>query len=264
MRYTPLLLICVLLTACAPTTPLFIAQVTTHEVEKWKELKSNKMAAALEDEGDLFTYSAKAIRDNKSAKAEELFMSGYYNTQYSTEVRAIALYQVGLIYMSRYNDERDDQHALNVFYKLLNEFPASRAAERTEARILMIRQRAESPVQKTSRELLARWKPKQDLDLNRASLDPDLTLLSRRAILKDRVDEAEELFLLALADPAVQASLKQNALFQLGLMQLAADNPRRNRDKGIGYLRRLLVQYPDSPLASKASRHIDRALNQQP
>ncbi len=263
MRYALLLILSFSLAACAPTTPLFIAQVTTHEVEQWKELKSRKMAAALEEEGDLFTYSAKAIRDNKSKKAEELYMSGYYNTQYSDEVRAIALYQIGLMYMSRYNDERDDQHALNVFYKLLNEFPSSRAAERTEARIMMIRQRSDSTVQKTSRELLARWKPSQDMDLNQPSLDPDLTMLSRRAILKDRVDEAEELFLLALSDPAIQPKLKQDALYQLGLMQLASDNPRRNRDKGIAYLRRLLVQYPDSPLASKAARHLDQALNRQ-
>jgi outer membrane protein assembly factor BamD (BamD/ComL family) len=145
---------------------------------------------------------------------------------------------------------------------VLKEFPASRAAERAEARILMIRQRAGEPVQKSSRELLASWRPSDNLDLYQPGLDPDMTLLSRRAVLKDRVAEAEELYLLALSDAHVQPDIKEKALYQLGLMYLAPDNPHANRDKAIGYLRRLLVQFPASDLAGKASRHLDQALNQ--
>ena len=95
------------------------------------------------------------------------------------------------------------------------------------------------------------------------SLDPDMTLLSRRAVLKDRVGEAEQLYMLAVADPGVPQDIKEKALYQLGLMYLAPDNPQRNRDKGIGYLRRLLVQFPDSDLAGKASRHLNAGLNSQ-
>ena len=46
-------------------------------------------------------------------------------------------------------------------------------------------------------------------------------------------------------------------------MYLAPDNPQRNRDKGIGYLRRLLVQFPNSDLAGEASRHLNAGLNSQ-
>lgn len=59
-----------LLAACSPTTPLFVAQVTTGEVAEYKQMKSNRMTAAIEEEGDLLTYSAMAIRDNRSAEAE--------------------------------------------------------------------------------------------------------------------------------------------------------------------------------------------------
>ena len=215
-------LVCLgLLSACSPTTPLFIAQVATHEVVEYKTLKNNRMLAAIEEEGDLLTYSAQAIRDNKSEKAEQLYLTGYH-------------------------DEN---------------LPASRAAERAEARIVMIRQRAKEPVQKTSRELLAHWKPNQKLDLYKPSLDPDMTLLSRRAVLKNRVDEAEELYLLALSDPGIPADIKEKALYQLALMYLAPDNPSASRDKAISYLRRLLVQYPQSELSIKAARHLDQALN---
>ena len=74
-----------------------------------------------------------------------------------------------------------------------------------------------------------------------------MTLLSRRALLNKRVAEAEELYLLALSDAGVPAGIKEKALYQLGLMYLAPDNPRAERDKAIGYLRRLLVQPAERP-----------------
>ena len=60
-----------LLAGCSPTTPLFIAQVATHEVVDYKTMKNNRMVAAIEDEGDLLTFSAMAIRDAHSEQAEE-------------------------------------------------------------------------------------------------------------------------------------------------------------------------------------------------
>ena len=257
-----LLALCVLLGACSPTTPLFIAQVTTNEVVEYKAMKSKRMAAAVEEEGDLLTYSAMAIRDARSPEAEDTYLVGYRDDKFSDDVRAIALYQVDLIYMSRYNEQRDDTRALAYLERVLNEFPASRVAERAEARILTIRQRAREPVQKGSRELLASWQQSASLDLYQPGLDPDMTLLSRRAVLTDRVAEAEELYLLALSDAHVQPDIKEKALYQLGLMYLAPDNPHAKRDKAISYLRRLLVRFPAGDLSGKASRHLDQALNQ--
>lgn len=200
-----------LLAACSPTTPLFVAQVTTGEVAEYKQMKSNRMTAAIEEEGDLLTYSAMAIRDNRSAEAEKLYLTGYDNRRYSAEVRGISLYQIGLIYMSRYNDQRDDAKATDYFQRVVREFPGTHAAEHAQARLLAMRQRAREPVQKSARELLATWKPQQNLDLYKTSLDPDMTLLSRRAVLKDRVDEAAELYLLAVNDPAIPAGITARA-----------------------------------------------------
>jgi hypothetical protein len=45
-------------------------------------------------------------------------------------------------------------------------------------------------------------------------------------------------------------------------MYMAPDNPHPSRAKAIGYLRHLLVDYPDGELANKAARHLDQALNQ--
>ncbi len=258
----PFVVLLPLLAACAPTTPLFVAQVTTGEVAEYKQLKNKRMTAAVEEEGDLLTYSAQAIRDSKSAEAEQLYLTGYDNTRYSPEVRAIALYQIGLIYMSRFNDQRDDAKALQYFERIDREFPGTQAAAHADARILVIRQRAKDPVQKNARELLAEWKPQYNLDLNKPSLDPDMTLLSRRAVLKDRVGEAAQLYLLGANDPAIPPDIREKALYQLGLMYMAPDNPHADRDQAIAYLRRQLAEYPNGDLADKAARHLDQALNQ--
>lgn len=254
-------LISLTLCGCAPTTPLFIMQLGGQDVVEYKAMKTNRMTAAVEEDGDLLTYSALAIRDAKSGQTEELYLKGYRDKNLSGQIRGIALYQIGLIYMSRYNDERDDNKALNYFYRVNNEFPNSLAAQRATARIQVIRQRSQEPVQKTARELLAHWQPSQEVNLDKPSLDPDMTLLSRRAVLKGRVAEASQLYLLALGDSGVPAEIKAKSLYQLALMNLASDNPQANRDSAIGYLRQLLTQFPHSELTEQAARHLDAALN---
>ena len=250
-----------LLGGCAPTTPLFIMQLGGQDVVEYKTMKTNRMTAAVEEESDLLTYSALAIRDAKSGQTEELYLKGYRDKNLSEQIRGIALYQIGLIYMSRYNDERDDNKALNYLYQVGNEFPNSLAAQRAAARIQVIRQRSQEPVQKTARELLAHWHPSQELDLDKPSLDPDMTLLSRRAVLKDRVAEASQLYLLALSDSGVPVEIKAKSLYQLALMNMASDNPQLNRAQAIDYLRRLLAQFPDSDLSEPAASHLDSLLN---
>ena len=42
-----LLALCLLLGACSPTTPLFIAQISTNEVVEYKTMKSKRLAAAV-------------------------------------------------------------------------------------------------------------------------------------------------------------------------------------------------------------------------
>ncbi|WP_339486379.1 outer membrane assembly lipoprotein YfiO [Pseudomonas sp. EL_65y_Pfl2_R95] len=264
-RFVPHLLAgCLAISACAPTTPLFIAQVTTGEVVEYKALKAKRMTAAIEEEGDLLTYSAQAIRDVKSLQAEQLYLSGYRDHNLSDEIRAFALYQIALIYMSRFNDQRDDTKARDYLLQINREFPSSQAARRGRSHLSIIEQRAAHEVQKNARERLEHWQPQLDLDLNKPSLDTDMTLLSRRAVLKDRAPEAEALYQLALKDPGVPLEIKHKALYQMALMYQAPDNPRADRDKSIAYLRQLLQQQPDPKLRHKAAVHLDRALNLSP
>src|SRR3989338_8129676 len=255
-RYS--LILFLLLAGCAPSTPVFVAQVALQELEGYKSMKNNRMVAAIEEEGDLLTFSAMAIRDAQSEEAEKTYLIGYHDKRLSDDVRAIALYQIGLIYMNRYNDQRDDGKALNYLYRLPNEFPQAVATRRARVRIDRLYKRADEPIKESAQELIARWKPSQTLDLYKPGLDQDMTLLSRRAVLTDRVAEAEQLYMLAISDPGVPSGLKEKALYQLGLMYLAADNPTHSRDKGIHYLRRLLTQFPDSELSDMAALHLSQ------
>ncbi|MDI2522863.1 hypothetical protein OLN12_17455, partial [Pseudomonas aeruginosa] len=66
------------------------------------------------------------------------------------------------------------------------------------------------------------------------------------------------------APSTIKSVYPEKALYQLGLMYLAPDNPHPNRDKAIEYLRRQLLDYPEGELSNKAGRHLDQALNVQP
>lgn len=253
-----------LLIACSPTTPLFVMQVTTGEVAEYKQTKNNRLMAALEEEGDLLTYSLKAIRDNQSATAERLFLAAYDDHRYGKEVRAIALYQIALIYMNRYNDQRDDSKAEYYFQRIDSTFPQTHIAQLARMHLETLRQRKKDPIQKTARELLAEWKPQQAIDVDKPTFDPDLNILSRRAILKGRSAEAERLYLLLVDDPAISGSIKEISLYQIALIYLSADNPDQNRNRAANFLRRLLADYPYGKLNDKVQRHLDQVLNMQP
>ena len=95
-----------LLAACSPTTPLFVAQVTTGEVAEYKQMKSNRMTAAIEEEGDLLTYSAMAIRDNRSAEAEKLYLTGYEDMTLD-DIKQVRRDFVDAAIRARYKANRD-------------------------------------------------------------------------------------------------------------------------------------------------------------
>ncbi|OQX34466.1 MAG: hypothetical protein B0D91_12425 [Oceanospirillales bacterium LUC14_002_19_P2] len=52
--------------------------------------------------GDLFTYSVDAIINGQSAEAEKNYLNGYTHIGFSNQIKAIALYQIALIYKSSY------------------------------------------------------------------------------------------------------------------------------------------------------------------
>ena len=66
-------LVCLgLLSACSPTTPLFIAQIGTQEVVEYKTLKTNRMTAAIEEDGDLLRIRLDVERVAERSRVVEI------------------------------------------------------------------------------------------------------------------------------------------------------------------------------------------------
>lgn len=84
---------------------------------------------------ELNGMSERAITQGRTADAETVYLILYSNTASSDEMRAKALYQLGLIYMSPFNDEGNNQKALTYFRKITNEFPNSSVRKNADKRI---------------------------------------------------------------------------------------------------------------------------------
>jgi transposase-like protein len=71
----------------------------------------------------------------------DTYLIGYGKKDYSQDMKSIAIYQIGLVYMSRLNDNRDDEKAKMYFQRHLIEFPYSILHERIEERLKTINDR---------------------------------------------------------------------------------------------------------------------------
>ena len=143
-----------LLASCAAPAPLAVAGAGAYEVAKYEENIRLRAAAALREEPDLLTFSIQAIARGQTEKAVDTYMLGYNNPDYSDNMKSLALYQIGLMYMNRFNDQRDDAKAREFFAKHRQEFPSSRISSRIQSHLAELNQRADNPVFVPAKELL--------------------------------------------------------------------------------------------------------------
>ena len=87
-------------------------------------------------DAELTAMSERAITQGRVAEAESVYLVLYDNKASSDMMRARSLYQLGLIYMSPYNQAGDNQKALAYFRKITAEFPQTEAAEKSRQRIV--------------------------------------------------------------------------------------------------------------------------------
>lgn len=123
------------------TAPLIIAGLG---VKEYGELKSEIRAhaqACRATESDLLPRSANAIAHGKANQLVSAYLSIYANTDYDSEIKAQALYQVGLIYMNQYNEDRDETKAIKYFNKLKVQFPSSVLCANVDERLAILKHR---------------------------------------------------------------------------------------------------------------------------
>jgi hypothetical protein len=74
-------------------------------------------------EPELIETSIEAIATNKVHDAEDAYLHIYEDTSYSDDVRAQALYQIGLMYSVPTHRLYDSERAMSYFEKVMEEFP---------------------------------------------------------------------------------------------------------------------------------------------
>lgn len=261
---TPLLLLVTLAinSGCSPTTPLVLAGGGNHEFLKYKQGLRLKAAAALDEEPDLLTYSINGIVENRSNDVINTYLLGYGKDDYSSDMKSIAIYQIGLIYMNRFNEDRDDEKAKAYFHRHLIEFPYSILQERIHKRLEIIEARKSETVQMTPAQLLSHVDKDRLLNKPLSTFDPDLTPMSERAIREGRLEDANGVYLTVYENPGSSDSIKAKSLYQLGLIYMSEQNPEKSLKKSSYFFRKVMEEFTGDPISKKAEHKLSQLLNQ--
>jgi TolA-binding protein len=175
-----------------------------------------------------------------------------------------ALFNLGMVYAHFGNPKRDYERSLNHFLKLLNDYPKSHRAEQAKIWVgvlldnLETTKRVEKLMEATrtreeKREMLKELtrKRQQEARYEEYGEGRENLIRSQKLLAQGNYEGAvaENQKILYLPDPR---SPKDEALFNLGLIYAHSRNPQKDIEKSVGYFKRLISQYPKSPLAEQA------------
>lgn len=251
-----------ILTGCAAATPLLVAEAGGHQLARYNEDIKVRYAAALKEEPDLLTYSVQAISRGKTEEAVNTFMKGYSDPDYNDNMKSLALYQIALLYMNRFNDDRDDKKALRYFDRHNVEFPNSRLKQKIDKRIAIIDERTKKPSQRAS-QLLTQVNRAELLKRDDTPYDDELTDMSARAISESRTKEAESVYLVLYSNESSSDEIRAKALYQVGLIYMSPFNHEGDNKKALGYFRKITSEFSKTATNKQAERRINELINRQ-
>lgn len=239
-----------------------MVEAGNHKLMLYQTEKRLKAAAALAEEPDLISYSLKSIAENSTTDAINTYLLGYGKENYSQDMKSIAIYQIALIYMSRLNDDRSDEKAKLYLHRHLIEFPYSILQERILAHIKTIDHRKQNSIQLNPKQVLAQYDADKLLSKPVQTFDSELMPLSQRAIIEDRMGDANALYATVYENPGSTDKIKAKSLYQLGLIYMSPHNKEADLQKSIRFFRMIIEEFPDSPIAKKAQKKITQRINQ--
>jgi tetratricopeptide (TPR) repeat protein len=263
LRLLSLTLIVMITSGCSIATPFVAAGAGGHAIGRYEENIKVRGAAALKEEPDLLTFSVQAIARDNIVEAVKTYTKGLNSKNYSDNVKSLALYQIGLLYMNPYADSRNDNEALKYFNQHLKQYPDSRLRNKIETKITLIQTRKTSKTQLTSKELLSLADRKSLLKQSNIPFDAELTPMSERAITGDRVSDAESVYLILYDNKASSNSMRAKALYQIGLIYMSEYNSHGNNATALNYFRKIIQEFPKNPVARKASKRMSQVINRQ-
>jgi len=246
-----------------PGTGLTLAGLGGHQFAMTKENIALRAHAALHEEPDLLTFSIDAISNDKTEHAVETYMEGYNDPKNSQPIRAIALYQIGLIFMNHYNRDRDDDRAAFYLEKARDEFNIEPLNKRIAARLEKIEKRKDNVVILTADQHLMNWKQQPQLPPKLIPHDDEMKDFTARAISTDRIQEAILLYTLMYENEGSSLELRAGSLYQIGLMYMSPYNANGDEERALEYFIRIQREFPDLNIAKKANEKSGYLINKQ-
>lgn len=250
-------------TGCSIATPFVAAGAGGHAIGRYEENIKVRGAAALKEEPDLLTYSVQAISRNKVDEAVKTYLKGLETDSFNDNMKSLTLYQIGLLYMNPYSHQRDDNTALKYFNRHLKQFPESRLRTKIQSKIDLIKERQNKDVQLTADELLKLANRSELLAQNHIPFDAELTPMSERAIISERVGDAESVYLILYSNEGSTDTMRAKALYQLGLIYMSEYNSHGNNAKALNYFRQITEEFPNTGVAKKAGKRMGQVINRQ-
>ncbi len=263
LRLLCLTVLVITTTGCSIATPLVAAGAGGHAIGRYEENIKVRGAAALKEEPDLLTFSVQAIARNNADEAINTYLKGLSSDSFNDNMKSLTLYQIGLLYMNPYSQQRDDDKALKYFNQHLNQFPQSRLRNKIESKVALIEERKNQKTQLTADELLKLANRSELLTQNNIPFDAELTPMSERAIKTDRISDAESVYLILYSNQGSTDTMRAKALYQLGLIYMSEYNSQGNNAKALNYFRKITAEFPNTQVAKQAAKRMGQVINRQ-
>ena len=181
-----------------------------------------------------------------------------------------ALFDLGLIYAHFGYPKRDYEKSLKFFLTILNDYPNSPRAEHAKiwVGVLHENEKTNQMIENLKQIFKEQEKAKQTIIVVKEPEKPEkpkqpepkteehgeareYLLRSQKLLAQGDYDGSilENQKVLSLPNPR---SPKDEALFNLGLIYAHLGNPKRDSDKSIDFFKRVIKEYPKSPLVEQA------------
>ncbi len=170
-----------------------------------------------------------------------------------------ALFNIGLIYASSRYPKRDYRKSMNYFIKILNDYPQSPFVEQAKiwVGVLYENERINLLVKKT-KEVETKQPEMKEAEMREPEPKLDDFWESRELQTRNQrllamgdyercINENQRVLSLSYT-----RSLKDQALFNLGLVYAHSGNPKKDFEKSLDFFKRLINDYPKSPLVEQA------------
>jgi len=175
-----------------------------------------------------------------------------------------ALFNIAMIYAHFGNPKRDYKKSIDLFLRILNEYPESHLVEQAKIWVGILIESVESnkKIERLYETIQNMEKIKRALQESQKGKIPE-TRFEEQGIGREHLNQGHKLLaqgnyegavgenqkILSLSDPR---SPKDEALFNLGLIYAHFGNPQRDLEKSMEFFNKLLKSYPKSLLFEQA------------